>query len=78
MAAKVISFRLSNSTIALLDKASKRSHMSRTAIVEYSINLFAKEVKEGTVCKNQHGDTYWKDCDMTDWVRNRVIDAFLG
>lgn len=77
MAAKIVSFRFSDSTIALLDKASKRAHLSRTAIVEYAINLFAKEVETGTLHKNELGERFWSGCDMSDYIRNKVIDAFL-
>lgn len=78
MAAKVISFRLSNSTVALLDKATKRSHMTRTAIVDYAISILAKEIETGTVRKHQLGERFWSNCDMSEYVRNKVIDAFQG
>lgn len=69
MAAKVISFRLTDSTIARLDVASKHAHLSRTAVLEYAFNLFVLEVKQGTIAKTVSSRNY------EDYLRNRVLDA---
>lgn len=53
----------------MLDQASKRAHLSRTAILEYGINLFVREVKQGTIEKHVSPRNY------EDYLHNRVIDA---
>lgn len=69
MAAKVISFRLTVSTIEMLDKASQRAHLSRTAVLEYGINLFVRAIENGSIERS-------KGHNFEDYIRNRVIEAF--
>lgn len=70
MAAKVISFRLTDSTIELIDKASINSHLSRTAIVEYSLKILAKAVEDGTIQKKQ-----LQRLTADGFLYNRIVEA---
>lgn len=70
MAAKVISFRLTDSTIELINKASINSHLSRTAVVEYSLNIFAKAIEDGTIQKKQ-----LQRLTADGYIYNRVVEA---